>query len=886
MNLFMRMFQRGRRKQRNGIVRRKKALLALELIRSVKQQLGKDFEDYNDDGHRQIPKGGNSSFIALTPKVPNANMVKDFRPISLIGSLYKIIAKILANHLVMVLGDLVNKIQSAFVADRQILDVPFIMNELVQWFVQGIVLAPSLHLSHMFYADDAIFMGQWSESNIDIIVHVLECFHRASGLRKLMGIFVNAVKVEHAAAKIGCVTLKTPFTYLGACVGGLMSQLQSWNEIVESAIPIYHMSIFKVPLKVLHRMESIRSQFFNSAEPHNKKPIWVKWKNALASKDKGGLGVSSLFAVIKALHGEDGKIGKKVKSTYPSLWLNIIHEVELLKLRGIDLISFIHSKLGNGVNTSFWDVAWRGEIAFKVLYPRIYALESIKGIDVASKLSHSGLEFSFRRNPRGGVEQVQFGLLKEKVEGCVLVNMKDRWVWSLEGSGDFSVASIRKLIDGVLLPEVSTKTRWIKAFPSRLMFTRGRLSLIAFLPDLISPVEIMRKISHWWDIGYMEITSYEEWLDWIVNLRLSLKACDPGLISHSYPRVPLILGRPFLRTARVLIDVHGEELVIRDGMERIVFKPDGSQDNESIHMMDVYDDRSPKIGKDCDFPLGDDFQSFKTFSNPLFEKQDDFPSRNDESILKEEVHTENLKSHLNPLFEKDEEIISNEVSRQISPKVDVKTIVSFFSPIGNCVRKWATSEFVKDNDEVNHEVFKSENENDLGVHDNEEEEIAFLDGLLEDENFFEINDKKVEFLERKTKEDFETKVEPEKKKELKGKVFDPGISHFEKDAFKDKSSKELASSKALLTLDVFDPPHPPLMDFHERIIKQKEAKTVKNRQETEKTSQEVKNEAKDQSRISPIQQERKTKLNIESQGPILTSFKDYKGSFVYLKVKG
>ncbi|GJS55714.1 reverse transcriptase domain-containing protein [Tanacetum coccineum] len=33
-------------------------------------------------------------------------------------------------------------------------------------------------------------------------------------------------------------------------------------------------------------------------------------------------------------------------------------------------------------------------------------------------------------------------------------------------------------------------------------------------------------------------------------------------------RVPLILGRPFLRTARVLIDVHGEELVIRDGMER------------------------------------------------------------------------------------------------------------------------------------------------------------------------------------------------------------------------------------------------------------------------------------------------------------------------------
>ncbi|GJU89482.1 hypothetical protein Tco_1301905 [Tanacetum coccineum] len=44
------------------------------------------------------------------------------------------------------------------------------------------------------------------------------------------------------------------------------------------------------------------------------------------------------------------------------------------------------------------------------------------------------------------------------------------------------------------------------------------------------------------------------------------------------------------------------------------------------------------------------------------------------------------------------------------------------------------------------------------------------------------------------------------------KVFNPGI--FDKDAFKDKSSKELAPSKALLTLDVFDPLHPPLMTFN------------------------------------------------------------------------
>nr|GFD33565.1 reverse transcriptase domain-containing protein [Tanacetum cinerariifolium] len=38
---------------------------------------------------------------------------------------------------------------------------------------------------------------------------------------------------------------------------------------------------------------------------------------------------------------------------------------------------------------------------------------------------------------------------------------------------------------------------------------------------------------------------------------------------ESDPRVPLILGRPFLRTARTLVDVHGEEMILRDGDERL-----------------------------------------------------------------------------------------------------------------------------------------------------------------------------------------------------------------------------------------------------------------------------------------------------------------------------
>nr|GEW11735.1 RNA-directed DNA polymerase, eukaryota [Tanacetum cinerariifolium] len=78
-------------------------------------------------------KGSNSSFIDLIPKVTNAKFVTDFRSISLIGCVYKVVTKILANRLATVISNLVSNIQLAFVANRQIIDGPFILNELLAW---------------------------------------------------------------------------------------------------------------------------------------------------------------------------------------------------------------------------------------------------------------------------------------------------------------------------------------------------------------------------------------------------------------------------------------------------------------------------------------------------------------------------------------------------------------------------------------------------------------------------------------------------------------------------------------------------------------------------------------------------------------------------------
>ncbi|GJX34952.1 RNA-directed DNA polymerase, eukaryota [Tanacetum coccineum] len=73
-----------------------------------------------------FPPGCNASFITLIPKKQDAKLVKDFRPISLIGCIYKIVSKILANRLSMVISDLVSDVTICLVSNRQILDGPFL----------------------------------------------------------------------------------------------------------------------------------------------------------------------------------------------------------------------------------------------------------------------------------------------------------------------------------------------------------------------------------------------------------------------------------------------------------------------------------------------------------------------------------------------------------------------------------------------------------------------------------------------------------------------------------------------------------------------------------------------------------------------------------------
>nr|GEX60237.1 RNA-directed DNA polymerase, eukaryota [Tanacetum cinerariifolium] len=427
-----------------------------EFFRKYWECIGPDFcaavEHFFENG--LFSKGCNSSFVALIPKVTDAEFVNDYRPISLIGSVYKVVTKIMANRLALVVADIVSDSQSAFVAKRQILDGPFILNEasilvngspsnefqfhcglkqgdplspylfilimeslhlsvsraVNEGLFKGIRLQGSLFLSHLFYADDALFIGEWSDANLRGIIHIIKCFFLASGLQininksQVLGVGVPRATVEAMAVSIGCSIMQQKFRYLGVSVGECMSRHKAWDDVVLTlrsrlskwkaktlsiggrltllklvlgAFPLYTMSIFKVPKGVLKVMESIRNNFFKGAESSERKISWVAWDKILASRKKGGLGVSSYHALNR--------------------------------------------------DKPFCDA-----------FPRIFALELNFQFSVVEKLA-APLDISLRRSVRGGVEQQQFTDLSLIIDSVSLTTSFDRWVCSVSSDGDFSV---------------------------------------------------------------------------------------------------------------------------------------------------------------------------------------------------------------------------------------------------------------------------------------------------------------------------------------------------------------------------------------------------------------------------------------------------------------
>nr|GEV20668.1 RNA-directed DNA polymerase, eukaryota [Tanacetum cinerariifolium] len=213
------------------------------------------------------------------------------------------------------------------------------------------------------------------------------------------------------------------------------------------------------------------------------------------------------------------------------------------KLMGIGVSSNIVAAVASLIGCSILTAPFN-YLGVKNLFVRISFMELM--VQIGSLLRLAGIWI-----PRGGVEQENYGLLCSKVADPVLSNVLDRWCWSLEGSQEFLVKSSHILIDNTILPKAKVPTRWLRVVPIKVnvhawrvcldkLPTRANLSLRGMdIPSISCPLcnsavessshiffaclfasQVWRKNLIWWELEDVAFNSYNEWLNWIVNIRL------------------------------------------------------------------------------------------------------------------------------------------------------------------------------------------------------------------------------------------------------------------------------------------------------------------------------------------------------------------------------
>ncbi|GJU66480.1 reverse transcriptase domain-containing protein [Tanacetum coccineum] len=155
------------------------------------------------------------------------------------------------------------------------------------------------------------------------------------------------------------------------------------------------------------------------------------------------------------------------------------------------------------------------------------------------------------------------------------------------------------------------------------------------------------------------------------------------------PKVPIILGRPFLRTAKALIDLYEEKLTLRVGKEELVYYADKSEKNKDknfVHAISIIDFSKDDLfsgsttntlpPSSSPVKASDNLEKFADELAPL----DSLPPGNDDSTLKKDLHEENFQVYSNPLFEFDDNFKSSNVNplfEENDKDVKIKSSSSF-----------------------------------------------------------------------------------------------------------------------------------------------------------------------------------------------------------------
>ncbi|GKA62581.1 RNA-directed DNA polymerase, eukaryota, partial [Tanacetum coccineum] len=380
----------------------------------------------------------------------------------------------------------------------------------------GIEIGSSHIISHLFYADDTVFIGEWSHNNLKGIMNILRCFSLLSGLSinvkksQLLDIGISDSIVSEAAKSLGCSIMKTPFKYLGIPVIPIKVNVFVWkalqdplptrsnlvrrNILIDSlSCPIcdgepedsshlfFRCCLARDVTRLVCRWWDLDFHSFNSYTD------WQGWfkQLRLGAKSKevleGVFYVSwwSLWNFRNHLLFADSNPRKD--AIFDEIVLRSFNwclaRAQKLKLKKIAWVKWpmvLASKKHGGLGVSNFYALNRG-LLFKWVW-RYISQDNSLWARVISALHGSSSQINFVSLLlvpfavlfEGGLEAQQLDHLMGLIESTLLSNSEDRWVSDLNGDGVFRVKDVRNLLDETFLLKADTPTRWIKCIPIKV----------------------------------------------------------------------------------------------------------------------------------------------------------------------------------------------------------------------------------------------------------------------------------------------------------------------------------------------------------------------------------------------------------------------------------